>query len=142
MRATSNMIAAILRWITFAVVAITAVGLLYSVPFVIAVLSITITHLIHGVVPIRLGSDIIKAIVILGYFPCVILVGFNAVVPDNPINRKIWVSLIFFYFLSCLVCLFPMNVNQDHVEDLRNLSLFFLFLILLMASNLRLARRP
>jgi len=130
------MISAILRWFTFGVVAIAAIGLLYSVPIFVAVWISTIAHLMHGDVPHQLGSDIVKAIFFLGYFLSVIFTGFNAAVPDNPNNTKIWISLILFYSLSAIACLFPVDVNEHLVSKIRSISLFYLLLILLIIANL------
>ena len=130
------MIAAILRWFTFGVLAVTALGLLYSMPFFIAVWSHAFADFIQGNVPSRLGSDTIKAIIFLGYFLSVILCWINAAFPRNPNNRTIWVSLILLYSLSAIACLFPVDVNENLVSGIRSISLFYLFLIFLIVANL------
>lgn len=135
------MISAVLRWFTFGVVAIVAIGLLYSLPIFVAVWFSIATHLIQDYVPQQLGNDIIKAILFLGYFLSVIFTGFNAAFPNNRNNMKIWISLILFYFLSAIACLFPVDVNENLVSAIRSISLFYLFLILLIFANLLSAPR-
>ena len=130
------MTAAFLRWFTFGVVALAAMGLLVSVPFFIVVWSSNATNLFGGHIPARLGSDTIKAIVFLGFFISAMLSGFNAAFPRNSLNRRIWLTLIIFYFVSGLVCLFPANVNENLVAGIRTISLFFLFLVALCIANL------
>lgn len=131
-----HMIPAFLRWFTFGVVAVAAVGSLYSMPIFILVWISAIAHVIQGDLPPRLGSDLVKAILYLGFFISVIFTGFNAIFPGNPNNTKIWLSLILFYSLSAIACLFPVDVNENLVSGIRSLSLFYLFLILLIFANL------
>ena len=130
------MISAILRWFTFGVVALGAAGFLFSLPIFIVVWMSTFNSLLQGNLPDRLGSDLVKAIILLGYFLSVVLSGYNAAFPSNPMNTRIWLSLIVFYTLSAIACLFPVDVNENLISGIRSFSLYYLFLILLIVANL------
>jgi hypothetical protein len=109
---------------------------LFSLPTFIAVWMNTFDSLLQGNVPSQLGSDIVKAIMLLGFFVSFVVSGYNAVFPTNPMNATIWICLIPFYTLSAIACLFPFDVNENLVSGIRSFSLFYLFLILLLIANL------
>jgi len=132
---------ALLRWFTFGVAGLPTIGLLYSLPFALAVWSSNVSKLISGVIPDHLTSDSIKATVFFGYYISVCFIGLNAAYPINRFAKTIWISLIGFYGLSALCFISPFDVNESLKPALFGVAYFYLVLIFLIGLNLLSSRK-